>query len=163
MKKTLLKIFAVCLCLCMVIPAFASCGKKNDKFVIGVSGPLTGEAAVYGVAVKNSAQMAVDEINAAGGLNGVQFELIAADDKARRARGYMKGPASALVNQGTQTLRQAHNAARIILGTFTLSDGDHWIRFKNTEESLTTEFMHNYLELVPKSVISDPSNPEDIN
>ncbi len=81
MKKTLLKVFAVCLCLCMMIPAFASCGKKNDKFVIGVSGPLTGDAAVYGVAVKNSAQMAVDEINAAGGLNGVQFELIATDDQ----------------------------------------------------------------------------------
>ena len=81
MKKTLLKVFAVCLCLCMMIPAFASCAKKNDKFVIGLSGPLTGEAAVYGVAVKNSAQMAVDEINAAGGLNGVQFELIATDDQ----------------------------------------------------------------------------------
>ena len=81
MKKTLLKIFAVCLCLCMVIPAFASCAKKNDKFVIGVSGPLTGAASVYGVAVKNSAQMAVDEINAAGGLNGVLFELIATDDQ----------------------------------------------------------------------------------
>ena len=81
MKKTLLKVFAVCLCLCMVIPAFASCGKKNDKFVIGVSGPLTGAASVYGEAVKNSAQMAVDEINAAGGLNGVLFELIATDDQ----------------------------------------------------------------------------------
>ena len=81
MKKNLLKIFAVCLCLCMMIPAFASCAKKNDKFVIGLSGPLTGEAAVYGTAVKNSAQMAIDEINAAGGLNGVLFELIATDDQ----------------------------------------------------------------------------------
>ena len=90
-------------------------------------------------------------------------ELIAADDKARRARGYMKGPASALVAGGTQTLRQAHNAARIILGTFTLGEGDHWIRFKNTEESSSTEFMHNYLELVPKSILSDPSKPEDKN
>ena len=90
-------------------------------------------------------------------------ELIAADDKARRARGYMKGPASALVSGGTKTLRQAHNAARIILGTFTLGEGDHWIRFKNTEENLSTEFMHNYLELVPKSIISDPSKPEDKN
>lgn len=90
-------------------------------------------------------------------------ELIAADDKARRARGYMKGPASALVSGGSKTLRQAENAARIILGTFTLGEGDHWIRFKNTEESTSTEFMHNYLELVPKSILSDPSKPEDKN
>ena len=88
-------------------------------------------------------------------------ELIAADDRARRNRGYMKGPASTYVNKGAQTLREAYNAARIIIGTFTLSEGDHWIRFKNTEESNTTEFMHNYLEIVPKSVISDPSKPED--
>ncbi len=53
---------------------------ENTEYVIGFSGPLTGDAAVYGVAVKNSAQMAVDEINAAGGLNGVKFKLIATDD-----------------------------------------------------------------------------------
>ncbi len=53
---------------------------ENTEYVIGVSGPLTGPAAVYGTAVQNSAQMAVDEINAAGGLNGVQFKLIATDD-----------------------------------------------------------------------------------
>ena len=53
---------------------------NNTEFVIGVSGPLTGAAAVYGTAVQNSAQIAVDEINAAGGLNGVNFKLVATDD-----------------------------------------------------------------------------------
>jgi len=53
---------------------------ENTEYVIGFSGPLTGDAAVYGVAVENSAQMAVDEINAAGGLNGVKFKLVATDD-----------------------------------------------------------------------------------
>lgn len=66
---------------------FASCGAKktnyaanNTEFYIGVSGPLTGGAGVYGQAVKNSAQMAVDEINAAGGLNGVKFKFVMMDD-----------------------------------------------------------------------------------
>ena len=54
--------------------------RKNTEYVIGVSGPLTGPAAVYGVAVKNSAQLAVDEINAAGGLDGVMFKFVATDD-----------------------------------------------------------------------------------
>ena len=53
---------------------------ENTEFIIGVSGPLTGPAAVYGTAVQNAAQMAVDEINAAGGLDGVKFKLIATDD-----------------------------------------------------------------------------------
>ena len=53
---------------------------NNTEFVIGCSGPLTGAAAVYGVAVKNSAEMAVAEINAAGGLNGVKFKFVMTDD-----------------------------------------------------------------------------------
>jgi len=81
MAKVLSLIMAFALCLGL----FTGCGAnnytaKNTEYVIGLSGPLTGGAAVYGVAVQNSAQMAVDEINAAGGLNGVNFKLIATDD-----------------------------------------------------------------------------------
>ena len=85
MKSTFKKLMAAVLVLAMVL-SFAACSggsnytENNTEFVIGVSGPLTGGAAVYGVAVANSAQMAVDEINAAGGLNGVMFKFIATDD-----------------------------------------------------------------------------------
>ncbi len=82
MKKTALKALALVMCALLAATAFVGCGEsKNDKYVIGVSGPLTGGAAVYGVAVKNSAQMAVDEINAAGGLDGVMFQLEVLDDQ----------------------------------------------------------------------------------
>ena len=47
-------------------------------FKLGVIGPLTGGAAIYGTAVANAAQIAVDEINALGG--DIQFQLIAEDD-----------------------------------------------------------------------------------
>lgn len=66
--------------LVLCFSSFVGCGKKEEAYVIGVSGPLTGGAAVYGTAVKNAAQMAVDEINAAGGLNGVKFKLVVTDD-----------------------------------------------------------------------------------
>lgn len=49
---------------------------------IGGSGPLTGDYALYGNGVKNGAQLAVDEINAAGGINGVTLELRVEDDEA---------------------------------------------------------------------------------
>ncbi len=82
-KKTL----AIVLAGVLSISLLAGCGgsssnyaENNTEYVIGVSGPLTGGAAMYGVAVANSAQLAVDEINAAGGLNGVNFKLIALDD-----------------------------------------------------------------------------------
>lgn len=83
--KAMKRIAALVLCVVMALTCLAACGKSNytannTEYVIGVSGPLTGAAAVYGVAVQNSAQMAVDEINAAGGLDGVKFKLVALDD-----------------------------------------------------------------------------------
>ncbi|NCB32645.1 MAG: amino acid ABC transporter substrate-binding protein [Erysipelotrichia bacterium] len=50
------------------------------KFKLGGSGPISGDAAVYGQAVMNAAQIAVDEINTAGGP--VQFEFKFEDDQA---------------------------------------------------------------------------------
>ncbi len=81
MKKTLCKVLALCMCLLMLATAFAGCGKKDDVITIGLTGPLTGGASIYGIAVKNAALLAVDEINAAGGLNGVMFELDMRDDE----------------------------------------------------------------------------------
>ena len=53
---------------------------SGAAFKFGGSGPLTGENATYGVAVMNGAQIAVDEINAAGGINGAQIEFQFQDD-----------------------------------------------------------------------------------
>ena len=81
--KTIALVLTFVLCLGLL----AGCGgaqkgytANNTEYVIGVSGPLTGGAAMYGKAVANAAQMAVDEINAAGGLNGIKFKLVATDD-----------------------------------------------------------------------------------
>lgn len=85
-KKTIAIILSLVLCLGLFAGCSSSSGSssgytaKNTEYVIGVSGPLTGGAAMYGQAVVQSAQIAVDEINAAGGLNGVKFKLVATDD-----------------------------------------------------------------------------------
>ena len=90
MKK---KFFALMMAMLMVL-SLAACGGKEDPpapgtdapaasgeaggaFKLGGTGPLTGGAAIYGNAVKNGAQIAVDEINAMG---GIQFELKYEDD-----------------------------------------------------------------------------------
>ncbi len=64
----------------MMLSAFAGCGKKDsgsDAIRIGGTGPLTGDASVYGQAAKRGAEIAVEEINALGGM---QFELNYQDD-----------------------------------------------------------------------------------
>ena len=68
----LVSVFSLCL---------AGCNKKEDVLVIGGMGPLTGPASVYGIAVYNSAKMAVEEVNANGGLaNGLKLKLEFLDD-----------------------------------------------------------------------------------
>ena len=89
MKKTLKKIICLVLALALMVPVLASCKKKgldvpkfsDDTIKIGVSGPLTGGAAVYGQAVYNCAQLAISEINANGGLDGVLFSFEMFDDQ----------------------------------------------------------------------------------
>ena len=85
MKNTMVKVFAMALAMVMLVCCFASCGGDktgNDTYFIGATGPLTGDAADYGIAVNNGAKIAIDEINAAGGLNGVLFTYEMKDDKA---------------------------------------------------------------------------------
>ncbi len=58
----------------------ADSGENASGFKLGVIGPLSGDAAIYGQAVANGAKIAVDEINAAGGA--VQFQYQSEDDVA---------------------------------------------------------------------------------
>ena len=89
MKKRLI---GVLLCVSMAATLLAGCGNKTseadggtnsgDGFKIGGIGPTTGDNAIYGIAVKNGAQLAVDEINAAGGVNGEQLVFNYQDDES---------------------------------------------------------------------------------
>ncbi len=60
----------------------AGCSSSGAKGIkIGTIGPLSGGVAVYGVEAKNGIELAVDEINAAGGINGENVVLISEDDE----------------------------------------------------------------------------------
>lgn len=84
--KKFKKLVSVMVASAMVL-AMAGCGASEtgnaggDTFKIGGIGPTTGGAAIYGIAVQNGAQLAVDEINAAGGVNGYKLELNFQDDE----------------------------------------------------------------------------------
>ena len=87
--KMLKKAASVALAAALVV-SMAACGSDNggsgsrdaDKFYIGGIGPTTGDNAIYGTAVKNGIQLAVDEINEAGGINGYQIEYSFEDDQS---------------------------------------------------------------------------------
>ncbi len=83
------KVLALTLSLAMAVSCFTACGSKDgegsnegsDVFKIGGIGPVTGGAASYGIAVKNGAELAVKEINEAGGINGCKIEFKFEDDE----------------------------------------------------------------------------------
>ena len=94
--KNFKKAASILLASAMVVSSFTACGSKSegsadkgssetsasaDTFKIGGIGPVTGGAAAYGTAVKNAIQLAVDEINADGGINGKQIEYKFEDDE----------------------------------------------------------------------------------
>ena len=97
--KNIKKFISLALVAALAVSSLAACGKKESSdsgesagtenagseessvIKIGGIGPTTGGAAVYGQAVKNGAEMAVKEINAAGGINGAQIELNFQDDE----------------------------------------------------------------------------------
>lgn len=84
--KKFKKVASLALVAALAVSSFTACGNNASNadattFKIGGIGPITGAAAVYGQAVKNGAQIAVEEINAAGGINGFQIEYNFQDDE----------------------------------------------------------------------------------
>ena len=87
--KKLVKLASIALSAVLAVGSLAGCGNQagttgstgsaDGAIKIGGIGPLTGNAAIYGQAAKNGAQIAVDEINAAGG--DIKFELKYEDDE----------------------------------------------------------------------------------
>ena len=84
------KMISMTLAVAMTMSLLAGCGSNSastesasggDTFKIGGIGPVTGGAAIYGQAVKNGAELAIKEINEAGGIGGYQIDYNFQDDE----------------------------------------------------------------------------------
>ncbi len=78
--KKVTKLISIATVFAVLLTCFSACGKKSDSdaIKIGAIGPITGGAAIYGQAVKNGAEIALEEVNAKGDL---KFELKYQDDE----------------------------------------------------------------------------------
>jgi branched-chain amino acid transport system substrate-binding protein len=82
MKKTIGVVIAIIIII-VIVSLTGSSSKESGPIRIGHIAPLTGDAASYGEPARNITQMAVDEINAAGGINGRPIEMIYEDGKCK--------------------------------------------------------------------------------
>lgn len=87
-NKIASRILAAVLACTLFTAALSSCSssgsytESNTEYFIGATGPLTGDASSYGTSVEKGAELAIEEINNAGGLNGVTFHFEMLDDVA---------------------------------------------------------------------------------
>ena len=102
--KKMSKVLAIVMCLALVVTAFAACsngnqggdsqtqgntpsgdssntGNKPAYYKCAYLGPMTGESAQYGEVHTRAYQFAIDQINEAGGINGVPIKMDIYDDK----------------------------------------------------------------------------------
>ena len=61
--------------------AGSTAAASGDTIKVGVLGPMTGDVSVYGLAVINGATLYLDQVNANGGVNGKQLEIITMDEQ----------------------------------------------------------------------------------
>ena len=111
---------------------------KDGEILLGTISPNTGSLAAYGTAIVNGAALAVDEINAAGGVNGQTLKLVSADDQGDPTE--CMNAFNSLVSQGvglivgsctsscTSAITDAANEEEVVLTTPS-----------STADSITTE------------------------
>jgi len=83
--RSLATVFVLGLATTVAALLFTACGKKADsnEILIGEFGALTGPIATFGQNTHKGVMMAVDEINAAGGVLGKQIRLLVEDDQGK--------------------------------------------------------------------------------
>ncbi len=84
---------------CIIILGFVffSCGKQENVIKIGLIAPLTGDVKTFGESTKNGFLLAIEEVNAQGGINGKQIKTFIQDDKNDPTEAQNAG--SKLINQ----------------------------------------------------------------
>ena len=134
------------------LAAAASFGSAQaaEAIKIGVAEALSGGAAQYGISIRNGFQMAADEINAAGGVNGSQIELVIEDEQGKKDEAInafkklifqdkalmLFGPTLSNSAQAADPIAQASKI--VVFGTSNTADGittigDHVFRNSVTE------------------------------
>ena len=68
----------------VLLIALAGCGQKKEAAIkVGIYGSMTGTTATFGKSTLNGAQLAFDELNAAGGIGGKKIDYVSEDDQSK--------------------------------------------------------------------------------
>ena len=144
MKKAWI-IFAVAVVVvgCLFVGCKKADSSSSDTITIAFIGNTTGDYAMYGVPVRNAVKMYFDQLNAAGGINGKQINLLEYDDKADGVES-VNAYNLAKANGATAIIGSVLTGATIALTDVTYDDNMPQITASATN---------------PKVTVMDPDNP----
>jgi len=135
MKKTV-----ALLAICASALTVAACGSSggsttsSDTVRIGLEGPLSGDQKVTGVGMLNGAKLAASDLNAKGGIDGKQVEIVAIDDAADADTGVTA--ANAAVKDGLDGVIGPYNSA-VGIKTLPIYEDDGLVPIRLTSDSDT--------------------------
>lgn len=160
------RIVSISLALVVAFSLFtlAGCGKKDSGTIrIGAVGPLTGDSSNGGTDELQGKKMAVEDVNAAGGINGKKVELFSEDDASSASQSATA--VTKLINQNkVVALVGAHNSACTLAdlevlnkygvpmitpgssAATVLSSGCKWISRSFPGDSLQCAALINYIQ-----------------
>ncbi|MDD3290446.1 MAG: ABC transporter substrate-binding protein [Eubacteriales bacterium] len=140
-KKILTLVLAMVMIMSLALTGCGGGGGEtggDETYKIGVIAPLTGNVSVYGIAVKNAAELAKDEINAAGGIGGKMVELVIMDDKGDSTEGV--SAFNKLVSDGiTVVLGPVTSGVTGAVTSIANSEGIVMLTPTSTADTITTE------------------------
>ncbi|WP_193170758.1 ABC transporter substrate-binding protein [Nisaea nitritireducens] len=146
--------------ICLAVPLYG-CGEEAP-IRIGFIGDLEGRASDVGIASRNAVQMAIEEVNTAGGINGRQIQMLIRDDGANAAGG--AAAAKDLVEQGVEAIIGPNlssvaagivpviNDAKVVtisptVSSFRFADNDdYFFRINSTTRQVTAVYAKYYYQ-----------------
>ena len=119
MRHSSLKSLFLILTLSLLVPLT---GFAADTIKVGVAGPHTGDLAPYGIPTLEAAKLVADRVNADGGVNGKQVEILPMDDQCKPE--IATNAATKLVSQGVDVVigHVCSGATKAALGIYKEAD-----------------------------------------
>jgi branched-chain amino acid transport system substrate-binding protein len=121
---------------------------EGDPLKVGMAAALSGGIAVFGVAAQNAAQMAVDELNDAGGVLGRPVEFIARDSQARPEEGVAQARDLILTEEIDMLLGPVSSGVALAITEVAHEHEVPFIVHTSNTEALTNEAYHEFFASV---------------
>jgi branched-chain amino acid transport system substrate-binding protein len=147
-EKIMKNKFVLSLCILILAVMFSASCFAAEKILFAVVGPMTGDSAAQGIQMQVATQLAINEINGSGGVNGKEFEFIVGDDMANPNQAVMVAQKFSTNNNILFILGHNNSGCSIAALPTWEKAGLPVISPTNTNPTITTLGHKNYFRII---------------